>query len=171
MGESSQGTFPTVAELNSASLVDFSSAMATLFEPAPRFAARLAARRPFKDHLELLAVAALVSAAMPEDDQIELINAHPRLAATDGLSEQSRHEQGKIDPRADVELAALQAAYEATFGFRYLVFVAGRSRRALIPGLQQSLSASRESELHRALADTLAIAGSRLASSQERGAG
>ena len=171
MGESSQGTFPSVAELNIASLVDFSSAMATLFEPAPRFAAHLAARRPFKDHRDLLAVAASVAAGMPEADQIELINAHPRLAATDGLSEQSRIEQGGVDPSADVELAALQTAYEAMFGFRYLVFVAGRSRGALIPGLRQSLSASRESELHRAVADTLAIAGSRLAVLRGRGAG
>ncbi len=171
MGESSQGVFPTVAQLNGASLIDFSNAIAALFEPAPRFAAHLAARRPFEDDQELLAAAALVAAGMPEADQVELINAHPRLAATDGLSEQSRLEQGGVDPSADAELSELQAQYEARFGFRYLVFVAGRSRRALIPGLRQSLSSSRESELHRALADTLSIAGSRLADLRGRGAG
>ena len=33
-----------------------------------------------------------------------------------------------------VELDRLNAAYEARFGFRYCVFVAGRSRAALLPG-------------------------------------
>jgi 2-oxo-4-hydroxy-4-carboxy-5-ureidoimidazoline decarboxylase len=144
-------------------VADFSSAIAQLFEPAPAFAARLAARRPFDSDDHLLAEAAVVAHGMSPPDQIELITAHPRLASGSELSTASRREQGSADPEADRELADLQAAYESRFGFRYLVFVAGRTRRALIPDLQRSLSASRESEMLRAIDDTLAIAGDRLA--------
>lgn len=163
MGGPDQPALPPFSELNSASAADFSRAVALLFEPAPAFAARLAARRPFDSDDHLLAEAAVVAHGMSQSDQIELINAHPRLATATELSAASRHEQGSADTEADRQLVDLQAAYESRFGFRYLVFVAGRTRRALVPDLQRSLSASREAEVLRAIDDTLAIAADRLA--------
>ena len=56
------------------------------------------------------------------------------------------------------ELARLNAAYEARFGFRYCVFVAGRPRAALIPGMTEALAADRDAELHRALDAVVDIA-------------
>ena len=75
---------------------------------------------------------------MPRDEQVELIDAHPRLGAPPGaVSALSFAEQG-YDRRGTrvaertlgraAELDRLNAAYEARFGFRYCVFVAGRSR-------------------------------------------
>ena len=49
------------------------------------------------------------------------------------------------------ELERLNAAYEAAFGFRYCVFVAGRSRAALLPEMEAALSADRDAEIARAL--------------------
>ena len=81
----------------------------------------------------------------------------------------SRREQGAPDdaPGDDTdpvaaELAELNAAYEAKFGFRYLVYVAGRERAALLPGFRAALERDREEEMRRALDDTLAIAANRL---------
>jgi 2-oxo-4-hydroxy-4-carboxy--5-ureidoimidazoline (OHCU) decarboxylase len=48
-------------------------------------------------------------------------------------------------------LARLNAAYEDWFGFRYCVFVAGRSLEALVPELEKALTQSREHELHRGI--------------------
>ena len=45
------------------------------------------------------------------------------------------------------ELDRLNVAYEARFGFRYCVFVAGRSREALLPGFIAALEADREAEI------------------------
>ena len=42
--------------------------------------------------------------------------------------------------RVGAELDRLNAAYEARFGFRYCVFVAGRSRAALLPGFEAALT-------------------------------
>ena len=86
---------------------------------------------------------------MPVAEQIELIDAHPRLgappASVSALSfveqgyaaeeaEQAAHDAEVERARVAAELDRLNAAYEARFGFRYCVFVAGRSRAELLPG-------------------------------------
>ena len=154
--------FPDLVDLNRLSDQAFGDALALLFEPAPQFAARLAAERPFASDAALLGAATRVAREMPEDEQVELVNAHPRLGAGGALSAQSRREQGAADASVDTELLRLNQAYEARFGFRYLVFVAGRHRRALIPEFQAGLARERSAELRRALGDTCAIAAARL---------
>lgn len=156
------GPFPTAEELNDASVREFSAAIALLFEPAPRFAAWLAAARPFRSDDELMAAAARIAKDMSRVDQIELVNAHPRLGERDRLSTASEREQGDEDDPVDRELAKLNATYERRFGFRYLVYVAGRSRAELLPGFKAALGRPPDAELQRALDDTLAIAADRL---------
>jgi len=156
-------TFPPLDELNQLSVSAFADAMAQLFEPAPKFATRLAEERPFASDAALLEAAARIARALPEADQVALINAHPRVGAQPGgLSAHSRREMGAPQKDADEDLADLNAAYEARFGFRYLVFVAGRTRGELIPGFRSALHRKRNAELRRAIQDTLAIAADRL---------
>ena len=138
--------------------------LAALFEGAPRFLARLTAAGPFGDDADLFARARAIAHAMPEAEQIELIDAHPRLGAPPGsVSAMSYREQGydrgagtPVDVAA--ELARLNDAYEARHGFRYCVFVAGRSREALLPGFAAALEADRDAEIHRALDAVVDIA-------------
>jgi OHCU decarboxylase len=161
--------FPSVGELNEVSAPAFRDAVAMLFEPAPRFAAWLAASRPFAGDEDLLKAAARIAHRMADEEKVELINAHPRLGGRDRLSEASRREQGapgggpdRDDDPVAAELDELNAAYEAKFGFRYLVYVAGRERTALLPEFRAALHRDRASEMRRALDDTLAIAANRL---------
>jgi 2-oxo-4-hydroxy-4-carboxy-5-ureidoimidazoline decarboxylase len=161
--------FPSVGELNEVSVPAFREAVAMLFEPAPRFAAWLAAARPFAADEDMLKAAARIAHRMADEEKVELINAHPRLGARDRLSEASRREQDASDDVPDAgpdpvaaELAELNAAYEARFGFRYLVYVAGRERAALLPEFRAALNRGRADEMRRALDDTLAIAANRL---------
>ena len=105
---------------------------------------------------------------MPEPEQIELIDAHPRLGAPPGtVSQMSYVEQGydrgtgtPADAKVDVaiELERLNDAYEERHGFRYCVFVAGRPREALLPDMTAAIDADRTSELHRALDAVVDIA-------------
>lgn len=148
--------------------------MAPLFEGAPRFLARLEAERPFGTDAALFAAARAIAPAMPEADQIELIDAHPRLGAPPGsVSALSFLEQGfdreSADAAAESErarvadlLQRLNDAYEARFGFRYCVHVAGRPRGALIPGFEAALRGDRAAEIRRALGAIMAIAEDRL---------
>jgi len=136
--------------------------MAPLFEGAPRFLGRLAMARPFDSMERLWSEARRIGHAMPEAEQIELIDAHPRLGAPPGsVSALSFREQGY--QHGDVsDLAAtfvrLNDTYEARFGFRYCVFVAGRPRAALLPDFEAALGADRDAELTRAIDAVIDIA-------------
>ena len=139
-----------------------------LFEGAPRFLDRLERAGPFPSDDVLFHVARDIAHAMPEPEQIELIDAHPRLGAPPGtVSQMSYVEQGydrgtgtPADPEVDVaiELERLNDAYEERHGFRYCVFVAGRPREALLPDMTAAIDADRTSELHRALDAVVDIA-------------
>lgn len=144
----------------------FAAAVAPLFEGARGYLGRLAMARPFGSVDALFATARRIAHAMPVGEQVELIDAHPRLGAPPAaVSASSYREQGYdrgADP-VDVELARLNDAYEARFGFRYCVFVAGRSRAALLPELIAALDADRDAELARALDAVVDIARDRYA--------
>jgi 2-oxo-4-hydroxy-4-carboxy-5-ureidoimidazoline decarboxylase len=150
-----------VARLDGLSEDEFVTAVAPWFEGAPRFLGRLAAARPFGDGATLFGRAEAIALAMPEDEQIELIDAHPRLGAPPAtVSAASHREQGydRDTTQAIAELGRLNAAYESRFGFRFCVFVNGRSRPELVPVVQAALSADRAAEIRRAVTDVVAIA-------------
>jgi 2-oxo-4-hydroxy-4-carboxy-5-ureidoimidazoline decarboxylase len=171
------------ASLDRLSEPEFIAAMAPLFEGAPRFLARLAGGRPFGSAEGLFERALEIALAMPDEEQRELINAHPRLGAPPGsVSALSYIEQGYGGDAAEAaaeaerehvaaELARLNEAYEARFGFRYCVYVAGRPRAALLPGLEAALLADRDAERRRALGDVVAIARARYRSLGGEGLG
>ena len=157
-------------ELETGPAEAFEAATAPLFEGAPRFLARLAAARPFRSTAALFDEARAIAHAMPRDEQIELVDAHPRLGAPPGsVSALSFVEQGYDREAADAaaetershvaaELDRLNAAYEEQFGFRYCVFVAGRPRAALLPEFEAALGRAPDAELHRALDAVVDIA-------------
>jgi 2-oxo-4-hydroxy-4-carboxy-5-ureidoimidazoline decarboxylase len=187
VGSEAQASVPlAVADLDQLDATSCAEALAPLFEGAPRFLARLVAARPFGDPETLFARARELAHAMPEPDQVELIDAHPRLgAAPRTVSALSFREQGygrdadeaasdaeTAPPVEDAaveaehervaeELARLNDAYERRFGFRYCVFVAGRPRASLLPAMEASLGADRGSELHRALDAVIDVAADR----------
>jgi 2-oxo-4-hydroxy-4-carboxy--5-ureidoimidazoline (OHCU) decarboxylase len=150
-----------VATLDALSPDGFAAAAVPWFEGAPRFLARLAAARPFGDESTLFARAAEIALAMPEDEQLELINAHPRLGAPPAsVSASSFREQGydRDTTAAIADLERLNADYEERFGFRFCVFVNGRSRPELVPVVDAALGSDRDAEIRRALGDVVAIA-------------
>ncbi len=165
-----------VAELDSAPKTAFVAAVAPLFEGAPHFLDRLAAARPFGSTDEMFRRARVIAFSMPESEQIELIDAHPRLGAPpSSVSAMSYDEQGYDRETTDAiaDLKRLNRQYEAKFGFRFCVFVAGRSRAELVPLLEAALAAERTAEIQRAIGDVVAIARDRhrtLAGADKEGA-
>jgi 2-oxo-4-hydroxy-4-carboxy--5-ureidoimidazoline (OHCU) decarboxylase len=156
----------TVTTLNSAEAHEVADTLGPLFEDAPRFLARLAAERPFRSWPELFVRAEEVALAMPEEEKVELLDAHPRIGAPPGtVSAMSYREQGYDREQQDAieTLARLNPEYEARFGFRYVIFVARRPRSAIVPLLERALEADREDEFRRGLRDVVAIARDRAA--------
>ena len=145
--------------------IAFTERVAPLFEGAPRFLAPLAAARPFGSWPALFDAARSIAHGMPESEQVELVDAHPRLGAPPALvSKLSFGEQGydrdaaatiaadagRERDRLVTELERLNRAYEAHFGFRYCVFVAGRSRSELLPEMAAAVAGERDAERQRA---------------------
>ena len=161
--------FPRIEDLDQLPIEAAATLLGPLFEDAPRFLARLAALRPFGDDAGLLAAAHELARTIPEEEQIELLAAHPRIGADPaGVSALSHAEQGyheeapPNEPWVAEELEALNDAYERVFGFRFVIFVAGRPRSAIVSILEASLRDDRASELRRGLDDVVYIAGDRL---------
>jgi 2-oxo-4-hydroxy-4-carboxy-5-ureidoimidazoline decarboxylase len=144
-----------------------------LFEGAPRFVGRLD-KLDAASVEELLDRAQNVALGMPEDEQIELIDAHPRIGAPPGsISALSYGEQGyereRGTPALAARLARLNDEYEQRFGFRFVIYVNGRSRAEIAEIIEHSLDADRAAEKRRALIDVVEIARSRHArTSQEQ---
>jgi 2-oxo-4-hydroxy-4-carboxy--5-ureidoimidazoline (OHCU) decarboxylase len=85
----------------------------------------------------------------------------PPLAPSDdrGLGSEAAIERERA--RIAAKLEYLNGAYEARFGFRYCVFVAGRPRSELIQEMAAALGRERDSELRRALDAVIDIAADR----------
>jgi 2-oxo-4-hydroxy-4-carboxy-5-ureidoimidazoline decarboxylase len=139
----------------------------TLFENAPRFVDRLAGGE-CESWDDLLTRAEQLARSLPEDEQLELVNGHPRIGAPPAsVSATSYREQGYDRDPGTAELQArldrLNDEYETRFGFRFVVFVGGRSRATIGDVIKEALSGLREEELDRALTDVFSIARHRLA--------
>src|SRR5262245_5027570 len=142
-----------------------------LFERAPRFVDRLAAEDvPTWD--ALFDRADDITLAMPMDEQTELLNAHPRIgAAASSVSALSYREQGyDREPGTAAlqeRLDRLNDEYEKRHGFRFVIFVNGRSRDEIADLMPEYMVQPTEEERMRGLGDVIAIARSRLARMRE----
>ena len=101
--------FPSVADLDKLPVEAFVSEMAPLVEGAPAFLDAMAVSRPLENDERLLAAAFDVAHALPEEAQVQLIDAHPPIGAASGtVSELSSVEQGYA-PTAVAVASALEA--------------------------------------------------------------
>jgi 2-oxo-4-hydroxy-4-carboxy--5-ureidoimidazoline (OHCU) decarboxylase len=127
--------------------------LAELFEGRTRLVERLAGQ---EDPLGPAAEA--TARSLSEPDKLDALNAHPAIGAQ-GLSRRSAAEQGtEADPAVLADLVDLNRRYEQRFGFRFVVFVAGRPRSAIVPVLRERLERSRADELETAVTELVAIA-------------
>ncbi len=97
--------------------------------------------------------------ALSDDEKVEALDAHPAIGQRTGLSARSAAEQGEdTDPAVLSELAYLNQVYEEKFGFRFVVFVAGRSKVEILEVLQERIGNTREEELDTGCRELVAIA-------------
>jgi 2-oxo-4-hydroxy-4-carboxy--5-ureidoimidazoline (OHCU) decarboxylase len=149
---------------------ELSGKLKTLFEGAGPLVARLQAEVPFISGAAMIARARQLLAELSEAEQIAVINAHPRIGErAEVVRAQSAHsfrEQGydrdDTPPDVLVRLAHLNDEYEQKFGFRFVVFVNGRPKVAIVPVLEARLRGSRDAERATAIKEILAIAEDRL---------
>ncbi len=131
--------------------------LAELFEGRTRLVERLAmTENPLERADEVLAT-------LSDDEKVEALNAHPAIGAR-RMSARSAAEQGSdADPAILSELAYLNQVYEKKFGFRFVVFVHGRSKREVLEVLRERIARTREEELDTGCRELVAIARDRWA--------
>jgi len=131
-----------------------------IFERAPSLAERVRGNDP----ASIVASARGLIAQMSERERIAVLNAHPRIGADPAsLSVLSRHEQGGAAELETLrDLVRLNDEYEGRFGFRFVVFVAGRSKSEIVPVLRERLRRTRAQELATGIDEFLAIVRDRL---------
>ncbi len=129
--------------------------LSELFEGETALVRRLAAED------DPLAAAPAVARSLADREKVEALLAHPAIGAP-MLSAHSAAEQGAgDDPAVLDELAALNKTYEQKFGFRFVVFVDGRSKRELLPVLRRRIGRTRAEELETGLDELVEIARAR----------
>ena len=119
--------------------------LAELFSGRSRFVDKLARED------DPLGRARDVARGLNDDEKAEALAAHPRIG------ERSPEQHGD-DPAVLAELAELNRTYEERFGFRFVVFVNGRSRAEIVPELRRRLQNTREQELDTGLDALVSIA-------------
>ena len=105
--------------------------------------------RPFGDGGNLLAVADRVWKQSSTDDLMEAFAAHPRIGDSKG-SRWSQQEQSGTSAASSATMTALTAAneaYDARYGFRFIVCATGKSAEEMLAIVQSRSSNDREREL------------------------
>lgn len=124
----------TLEQLNAADRDEFVALLDGTYEHSPWIAARAAEQRPFKTLAQLKAAMAGVVREASLDEQLGLIRAHPELAGkamvTKRLTAESTNEQSKAgltdcSPEEFARLQQLNAAYNARFGWPFILAVRG----------------------------------------------
>jgi len=100
-----------------------------------------------------------VVARLDDTEKVEALGAHPAIGQPSGLSARSAAEQGSdADPAVLTELAYLNQVYEEKFGFRFVVFVAGRPKDEILEVLRERIANTRDEELDTGCRELVAIA-------------
>jgi len=120
--------------LNQASLDDACPLLDGLYEHSPWIVRAALQQRPFVSLAQLKAALARVVSEAPLDAQLALLRAHPELAGKamvdKSLTAESTNEQNKAGltqctPAEFEKIQALNAAYNAKFGFPFILAVRG----------------------------------------------
>jgi len=114
-----------------------------------QWAKRMTARRPFNGFDELAKIAEEVWFSLPADDWKEAFAHHPRIGGINKLREKFQNtaplalkEQAGIAGASEETLHALadgNAAYEAKFGYIFIVCATGKSADEMLTILRQRL--------------------------------
>lgn len=124
----------TLEQLNAASPDEFTRLLDGTYEHSPWIAAEAAAKRPFATLAALKRALVEVVRDAGRDRQLALVRAHPELAGkamvSKTLTAESTNEQGKAGladctPEEFDKLQRLNAAYNAKFGFPFMLAVRG----------------------------------------------
>ena len=167
---------PSLEQLNEAPPRDALAMLDGIYEHSPWVAERALASRPFRSLAQLKLALSRAVAGAPQAQRLALLRAHPELAGkamlassltAESSDEQTRSGLTHCSPEELARLHELNAAYNARFGFPFILAVrgprgTGLSRRAVIDTLARRLQGHPAFELAECLRNVNRIAELRL---------
>jgi len=150
----------TLWELNRITPTAFATALGDIFEHSPWVAERASTARPFGSIAALHAAMLDAVDAAPEERRLALIRAHPELAGkaairgeltADSTMEQSGAGLSQCNADELARLTALNAAYNAKFGFPFILAVKGYDRAGILYEFERRIRRDRDTEFDEAL--------------------
>ena len=166
----------TLDQLNAVSLDEACTLLDGLYEHSPWIARAALLQRPFASLAQLKHVMAEIVSTGGKDAQLALLRAHPELAGKamvdKSLTAESTNEQSKAGltqctPAEFEKIQTLNAAYNAKFGFPFIVAVrgprcVGMQKAEIIATLERRLHGHPDYELQECLRNVHRIAEIRL---------
>ncbi len=166
----------TLDRLNAAARNEFAALLAGTYEHSPWIAEQAWSARPFASLAQLKRALVEVVRGAGREAQIALVRAHPELAGkammSKSLTAESTNEQGKAGltdctPEEFAHIEQLNAAYNAKFGWPFVLAVRGPrglglSRQQIIAAFERRLAHHRDFELAECLRNIHRIAEIRL---------
>jgi 2-oxo-4-hydroxy-4-carboxy-5-ureidoimidazoline decarboxylase len=158
---------PKLAELNAAPEEVFVRAIGPVYEHSPHFAQRVAAKRPFADIEHLRHALQQEVNHASENEQMELIAAHPDLVGRAVLTAESKSEQAAAGlaglSEEDVEtFRRHNASYREKFGFPFIICARMNKKDAILEAFPRRLQNDADTEMKAALDEIHKIAALRL---------
>ena len=167
----------TIAQLNAAVPAAAVALLDGIYEHSPWIAAAALAARPFADLAHLRHALADATRAGGRDAQLALLHAHPKLAGkamvagtltAESTDEQTRSGLTQCSPDEFARLHALNDAYDARFGWPFILAVRGPTgqgltRAEIIETFERRLANDPDAEFDECLRNVHRIAELRLA--------
>jgi OHCU decarboxylase len=153
---------PSLADLNRADRAAFTAALGGIFEHSPWIAEAAWDARPFADLAALHAAMVAAMRGAPHARVLALLRAHPELAGramvdntltADSTNEQTRSGLTRCTPEEFAELTRLNAAYNAKFGWPFILAVKHLDRPTIIRTFAERLAGSAADEFEQCLAN------------------
>lgn len=157
----------SLEDLNRMDQTTFTVTLGWVFEHSPWVAEQVWMTRPFSSlealHQAFQHVVEVASIAK----KLDLLRAHPELAARVKMAEASVREQAaasldKLTQNEYEDFVALNQAYSQRFGFPFIMAVRGKSKNEIQAALWKRLGEEPEAELEKALQEIYKIARFRL---------
>lgn len=152
----------TLKELNQLTLVELETKLAQCCA-ATNWYKGLAAKFPFETSEDLKSASDTIWKACSELDYLEAFQGHPKIGDVDSLAKKFQatkkwagNEQELVNQASMDVIQALSdgnAAYEARFGFIFIVFATGKTAQQMLDLLLERLPNDRAAELEIAAAE------------------
>lgn len=159
----------SIAELNQMTQAAFVDALGTVFEDTPAIARDSWNDRPFTSVDDLHQAMVRVVDRLSEDDQLDLICAHPDLGSKAKMAEASVQEQAgvgldRLSPEEFERFQTLNQQYRERFGFPFIIAVKNHTKTSILQAFEQRLQNDAKTEQQQAIAEITQIARFRLSS-------